>query len=78
MMDWRYRLRIIPWQHIYRVLPLLILFLAVLLRLHWLGHQSLWNDEGNTLRLVERAIPDLLVSASRDIHPPGYYLALKV
>src|SRR5215468_10772249 len=77
MIDWRYRLRLIPWQHIYRVLPFLIVFLAAALRLHWLGHQSLWNDEGNTLRLVERSIPDLLVAASRDIHPPGYYLALK-
>ncbi len=77
LIDWRYRLRGIPWKHLYLALPYVILFMAAALRLHWLGHQSFWNDEGNTLRLVERSIPDLLVSASRDIHPPGYYLLLK-
>src|SRR5258708_14810102 len=55
-----------------------ILLIAAALRLHLLGHQSLWNDEGNTLRLIERSVPDLIQSASRDIHPPGYYLLLKV
>src|ERR1041385_2696960 len=39
--------------------------------------QSLWNDEGNTLRLVERPIGALIDAASHDIHPSGYYLALK-
>ncbi|HUN22345.1 MAG TPA: glycosyltransferase family 39 protein [Anaerolineales bacterium] len=59
-----------------RSLPILFLLLACALRLHWLGHQSFWNDEGNSARLVERSIPTLLAGAAGDIHPPGYYLLL--
>lgn len=62
----------------YRLLPILAIFLAALLRFHNLDTQSLWNDEGNTLRLVERAVPELIAASNRDIHPPGYYLVLKV
>lgn len=61
----------------YALLPLVVLLLAAAVRLHQLEAQSLWNDEGNSLRLVERTVPDLLEAASRDIHPPGYYLLLK-
>src|SRR5258708_18843988 len=59
------------------MIVLAIVLLAAVLRFHKIGQQSLWNDEGNTLRLIERAIPSLLENASHDIHPPGYYLALK-
>jgi len=55
----------------------LVLILAAGLRWHDLDAQSLWNDEGNSLRLAQRSVPDLLAAAARDIHPPGYYLALK-
>src|SRR5262245_10729348 len=64
-------------RQITKLLPFVVILLAAVLRFHLLGHQSLWNDEGNTLRLVERPIPALLENASHDIHPPGYYLALK-
>src|SRR5258708_38018364 len=64
-------------RQIVKLLPLVVILLATVLRFHLLGHQSFWNDEGNTLRLVERPIPTLLENASHDIHPPGYYLALK-
>src|SRR5258708_14209296 len=64
-------------RQITKLLPLGIILLAAVLRFHLLGSQSLWNDEGNTLRLVERPIPILLQNASHDIHPPGYYLPLK-
>jgi mannosyltransferase len=64
-----------------RLFPLLsitlILLLAAILRFHLLDHQSLWNDEGNSLRLAERSIPDLIDASRRDIHPPGYYILLK-
>ncbi len=59
------------------ILPLLVLFLAAILRLHLLGHQSLWSDEGNSLRLAQRPIADLIAAAAQDIHPPGYYLLLR-
>lgn len=57
--------------------PLIVLLLAFAVRFHDLEVQSLWNDEGNSLRLAERSVPDLVDAAGRDIHPPGYYLALK-
>ncbi|MBO9308922.1 MAG: glycosyltransferase family 39 protein [Chloroflexi bacterium] len=60
-----------------RLLLLGALLLAALLRFHALAAQSLWHDEGNTLRLIQRALPELLSAASRDIHPPLYYLLLK-
>ncbi len=59
------------------LLPVLIVLLAFALRVHHLDAQSLWNDEGNSLRLAQRTVPDLIDAAGRDIHPPGYYLALK-
>lgn len=59
------------------LLPLLIVLLAFAVRFHKLDAQSLWNDEGNSLRLAERSVSDLIDAAGRDIHPPGYYLALK-
>ncbi|WP_162909257.1 glycosyltransferase family 39 protein [Aggregatilinea lenta] len=55
----------------------LVLLLAAGLRFHLLGAQSLWNDEGNSLRLAQRGVSDLIDAAGRDIHPPGYYLLLK-
>ncbi len=59
------------------IAPLIVLLLAFAVRFHALDAQSLWNDEGNSLRLAERSVPDLIDAAGRDIHPPGYYLALK-
>jgi hypothetical protein len=64
-------------RRVYRLLPLAILLLATLLRFHQIDHQSLWNDEGNSLRLAQRSLPDLIAASRLDIHPPGYYVALK-
>ena len=58
-------------------LALVVLLIGAGLRLTALDAQSLWNDEGNSLRLAQRSVPDLIDAAGRDIHPPGYYLALK-
>jgi 4-amino-4-deoxy-L-arabinose transferase-like glycosyltransferase len=57
--------------------PLVIVLVAALLRFNGLGTQSLWNDEGNSLRLAQRPIPALITASRLDIHPPGYYLLLK-
>ncbi|MCC7449062.1 MAG: glycosyltransferase family 39 protein [Anaerolineae bacterium] len=64
-------------RRIYRVSPLIVLLLAAYLRFYRIDYQSLWNDEGNSLRLAQRSVPALVEAASHDIHPPGYYLALK-
>ncbi|MCI0711279.1 MAG: glycosyltransferase family 39 protein [Chloroflexi bacterium] len=60
-----------------RWLPVIILLFAIFTRLHDIDKQSLWHDEGNSLRLAERSVNDLIEATSRDIHPPGYYLLLK-
>lgn len=59
------------------LLMVAVLFAAAFVRLHNIDVQSLWHDEGNSLRLAERSIHQLINAAGRDIHPPGYYLALK-
>ncbi len=59
------------------LLPALIVLLAFALRVHALDAQSLWNDEGNSLRLARRSLGALVEATARDIHPPGYYVLLK-
>ena len=54
------------------------LWLAGWLRFCHVGAQSYWNDEGNSLALAGRGVPAILEAAAADIHPPAYYLALKV
>ena len=71
---WRY-VRLLATNGVF--LPLLVILIAFAARFHHLGTQSLWNDEGNSLRLAQRSVGDLIDAAGRDIHPPGYYLALK-
>ncbi|MCE2489709.1 MAG: glycosyltransferase family 39 protein [Anaerolineae bacterium] len=58
--------------------PLLVLLLATVLRLHAIGVQSLWSDEGNSVVQAGRSLADIAVHAARDIHPPGYYWLLHV
>jgi hypothetical protein len=53
----------------------LILF-AWGLRIHNLGAQSLWYDEGNSYVQATRSFADIAANAARDIHPPGYYWLL--
>jgi len=55
----------------------LALLLGTLLRCYRLGAQSLWHDEGNSARLVERSLRLIVEGAAGDIHPPGYYLLLR-
>jgi len=59
-------------------LVLAALLLGAALRFYRLDAQSLWNDEGNTARLVERSVRLIVEGAAGDIHPPGYYLILAV
>ncbi len=54
-----------------------LLLLAAGLRFFRIGHQSYWNDEGNSRVLVGRDLPTLLRNTAADVHPPGYYLALQ-
>ena len=56
--------------------PLALLLLAAALRLHQLGAQSLWNDEGNSVVQAQRSLDEIARHSARDIHPPGYYWLL--
>jgi hypothetical protein len=62
---------------LFRLGLLLTLCLAGWLRFFRIDRQSYWNDEGNSLRLTARPVSDIVHAAAGDIHPPGYYLALK-
>jgi len=55
-----------------------VLLLAAWLRFYRIEYQSYWNDEGNSRVLAGRSVAVIVRSAAADIHPPGYYLALKV
>ena len=55
---------------------LFILLLAFTVRVHLLGSQSLWNDEGNSYMQATRPLAAIADNAARDIHPPGYYWLL--
>ncbi|MFN2291287.1 MAG: glycosyltransferase family 39 protein [Anaerolineae bacterium] len=59
-----------PW------LLVAILLLAFGLRLHRIGAQSLWNDEGTSIALAQRDLVTIARDAAQDIHPPLYYWLL--
>lgn len=55
-----------------------LLLFAWVLRIHNLGAQSLWYDEGNSYVQATRSFTEIAANAARDIHPPGYYWLLSV
>lgn len=57
---------------------LLIFLVAYGLRVHQLGAQSLWNDEGSAYAQATRSLDAIARNAAADIHPPLYYWALRV
>lgn len=59
-----------------RAFVLLLFLLAVALRMTNLTTQSMWADEGNSVRVTERSLGLVLAAARGDIHPPGYYVLL--
>lgn len=54
------------------------LLIAFALRVHELGAQSLWHDEGNSYVQSTRTFSEIAYHAGLDIHPPAYYWALAV
>ncbi len=62
------------WQRLWPVI--LIILIGTGLRFYRLDFQSLWNDEGNSVRLAERSLALIIAGAGGDIHPPGYYILL--
>ena len=56
----------------------LLSVLATFLRFYHLDDSSLWSDEGNTWAMLSAALGPIAQAAAADIHPPGYYWALKL
>lgn len=63
-------------QGVARTAVVLIILLAAALRFQGLGAQSLWNDEGASVVMAHRTLPEIAIHAAADIHPPGYYALL--
>lgn len=59
-----------------KALLIALLLLTAALRLHDLGAQSLWYDEGSSYVQSTRSLSAIADNAARDIHPPGYYWLL--
>ena len=57
---------------------LLIMLLATYLRFKLIESQSLWYDEGNSAKMIFRSANEIVLASAADVHPPGYYLLLKV
>ena len=51
---------------------------GLLLRLFQLGEWSFWHDEALTVLLAQKPIPELVAITAADVHPPLYYLIVKV
>lgn len=59
------------------LLILLCLVLTLLMAL-LCGNLSLWRDEAFSLNLIRMSFSDLITATAQDVHPPLYYLMLKV
>ena len=58
-------------------LLLAIIIIGTSLRLYHLTDRSLWFDEAFSWRLIQFPLPEMLIRAAADVHPPLYYLLLK-
>ncbi len=56
----------------------LVILLATYLRFNLIESQSLWYDEGNSAKMIFRSAIEIVSASAADVHPPGYYLLLKV
>lgn len=52
--------------------------LALALRLFHLGAWSFWHDEALTILLAQKPIADLVAITAADVHPPLYFLLVKL
>lgn len=57
---------------------LLLTILGLFLRLFQLGEWSFWHDEALTVLLARKLISELIRITASDVHPPLYFLLVKV
>ena len=55
---------------------LLIVFLGLFLRIHHLADESLWLDEGGSIRVAHLPPEEIVKDISGNFHPPLYFLVL--
>ncbi len=55
---------------------ILILLLSFFLRVFLLDFESLWLDEGSSIRFAKLGVAEIFESTQTDAHPPLYYLLL--
>ncbi|MGC4067286.1 MAG: glycosyltransferase family 39 protein [Polyangiaceae bacterium] len=55
-----------------------VLAIASWMYLYGIGHEPLWLDETYSYSMVQRGFLGIVVQTTRDVHPPLYYLLLKL
>ncbi|PJF33099.1 MAG: hypothetical protein CUN57_03040, partial [Phototrophicales bacterium] len=58
---------------LYTILALMIILVAMAVRVHNLGTQSLWYDEGVAYTHSLRTLPELVPLLQRNVHVPAYF-----
>ncbi|MCB0208393.1 MAG: glycosyltransferase family 39 protein [Anaerolineae bacterium] len=56
----------------------LVTLIGLLLRLYQLGEWSFWHDEALTVLLARQPVPQLIAITATDVHPPLYFLIVKL
>jgi hypothetical protein len=57
-----------------KLFPISIVLLAFVLRVHRLGDQNIWWDEGYSIWAARKDIVSIALMEARDVHPPLYLL----
>lgn len=61
-----------------RLILVVILLVAFLLRIYNLGYESIWMDEAFSVSLAKLDFLGIIKGTAKDLHPPLYYLILHV
>lgn len=59
-----------------RLILIVILLVAFLLRVYDLGHESIWMDEAFSVSVAKLDFLGIIKGTAKDLHPPLYYLLL--
>jgi hypothetical protein len=64
-------------KNLYFLYGLILLFTVLMMLLGW-DNRAIWQDEVFTLRLIRLPYWDGILATANDVHPPLYYLLLKL
>jgi len=57
-------------------LVILIIVAGLFIRMYHLGQESLWMDEGHSIRVASLSLPHIIGNLSGDFHQPLYFIVL--